>query len=678
MSSSFPGTLLRLALLLTLAACPPVRADDAAAQPLLAQLDSKSATRPDLALAGLAQIEAAIRDATPAMQRRAWLRIRRLQRDVGDFKAAAASNERLRALGTGTGDQEALAEAALGDIDDMIRGYQFTRAKAAQQQLEKSFRLGSMPEVNYHAQMSFGRMYLLNSEYERTLGYFEAGRQLAGQMEDPAAARAEAALNLAQLYNASKDTRLALRYAEQVLKEGPGALRPRLRSNLYYTRALVLVGMERLDEAAAEFSRSLEIARASGIHVMHAHVLGNMADLALRRQRWREAEQLAREALDVSSRIHDESAELMAKANIGFALGGQGRIEAATVYLDEVIKKFRNDANLQALSGMLDEKAAMLERAGQLKEAMAVLREQQVLERKQYTADRAKAVAGMQEKFALAENQRRIEQLQEENRLKDATIHNRELKQLALGLAALLLLASGGFVWMLYRRAGRSNLLLRELNAKLEYHAVRDPLTGLYNRRSFVERMQARSAPARPERRSAPAVKSDIFLILDLDHFKRVNDTHGHGAGDAVLVEVARRLQTVVRDSDTVLRWGGEEFVIHSSGHDGAAALAARILEVIGATPIAAGNLSLQVTASAGLIELPFANLGEPVLNWERALQLADAALYRAKATGRNRCCHLLGMRDAGADPAGLADLDPVAVLALLDLATIEGPVQHA
>ncbi|QBE61955.1 tetratricopeptide repeat-containing diguanylate cyclase [Pseudoduganella lutea] len=485
-------------------------------------------------------------------------------------------------------------------------------------------------------------------------------------------------MNLGQLYNASKDPAQALRHVDEAASSAD-ALRPRMRSQLHFTRAQVLVNLDRLADAQAAFQRALEIARAGGIDVMETYVLGNMADLALRRHRWREAEQLARDALAVASRSHNESAALMARANLGFALGGQGNIGAARPLVDSAIAKFREDGNLQALSAMLDEKASLLERVGLYKEGMAVLREQQALERRQFTVDRANAVAALQDKIADAENHRRIQQLQEENRLKDADIRNRELKQLALALVALLMLAVGGFVFVLYRRAGESNSQLRELNTKLEYHAERDALTGLYNRRSFVEKMRADTAVTPVERRRADAPASDIYMILDIDHFKRVNDTHGHGAGDQVLVEVAQRLQQAVRAGDTVLRWGGEEFVIHFRGKQGAPAamLGARILAAIGGAPIQAGSVALDITASAGLIELPLAGVPPSTLDWERAIALADMALYRAKSAGRNQCCHVIGLANE-ADAGHLAELEPVQALALLETTTIAGPLRPA
>jgi diguanylate cyclase (GGDEF)-like protein len=128
------------------------------------------------------------------------------------------------------------------------------------------------------------------------------------------------------------------------------------------------------------------------------------------------------------------------------------------------------------------------------------------------------------------------------------------------------------------------------------------------------------------------------LLLLDIDHFKRINDRYGHSSGDAVLVEVARRVQACLRRDDLVVRWGGEEFLAHVSGMgaDQALGLGRRILERIASEPVEMTNGSLQVTASMGLC-LDLLPSSPAELTWEERLRLADLALYAAKSRGRSR-----------------------------------------
>jgi two-component system cell cycle response regulator len=124
-------------------------------------------------------------------------------------------------------------------------------------------------------------------------------------------------------------------------------------------------------------------------------------------------------------------------------------------------------------------------------------------------------------------------------------------------------------------------------------------------------------------------------IVLDLDHFKRVNDTHGHLAGDAVLKEVARRMAVGLRPYDTVGRYGGEEFVIvaPSCDREGASRLVERILTMIRSKPVDATECHVSVTASCGI---SISNPGKP-LDPRDLMRMADEALYRAKDHGRNR-----------------------------------------
>jgi two-component system chemotaxis response regulator CheY len=176
---------------------------------------------------------------------------------------------------------------------------------------------------------------------------------------------------------------------------------------------------------------------------------------------------------------------------------------------------------------------------------------------------------------------------------------------------------------------------LREANRKLAQLARTDGLTGLLNHTAVLERLEQEVIRARRESRP-------IGLILaDLDHFKQVNDEHGHQVGDQVLKRVAELLQEVCRPYDGVGRYGGEEFLIVAPGAAGRSvlAIAERMREAIEAAVIETIWGPLRVTISAGASWTPS--------NWARGawtlLHAADQALYRAKSAGRNRVLLAVG-----------------------------------
>ena len=122
------------------------------------------------------------------------------------------------------------------------------------------------------------------------------------------------------------------------------------------------------------------------------------------------------------------------------------------------------------------------------------------------------------------------------------------------------------------------------------------------------------------------------------DSFKNINDQHGHSAGDAVLVEVARRLRETLREQDLIVRWGGEEFlvVVQSLAPEQVDALAQRMLSALDGTAVVAHGHHIAVTASIGFATFPIGPASLRV-SWERAINLVDTAMYLAKAHGRSR-----------------------------------------
>ncbi|UVE19657.1 diguanylate cyclase [Pseudomonas sp. LS44] len=171
---------------------------------------------------------------------------------------------------------------------------------------------------------------------------------------------------------------------------------------------------------------------------------------------------------------------------------------------------------------------------------------------------------------------------------------------------------------------------ISQLHEQLQDQALRDPLTKLYNRR-YLDEFFAREL-ARCQRECVPI----SLALIDLDHFKRLNDEHGHLTGDDVLRAVAARLGSSLRSSDAVFRIGGEEFLLILPGADSIEAhkRMSSICEELAKTPVETRSGLLRVTLSAGLSHWPAQGLALDVL-----LQTADAALYEAKRSGRNQVC---------------------------------------
>ena len=199
----------------------------------------------------------------------------------------------------------------------------------------------------------------------------------------------------------------------------------------------------------------------------------------------------------------------------------------------------------------------------------------------------------------------------------------------AMNAGALDYLVKGEISPRSLERSLRYALKLGDTLEALRQLATRDQLTGMLNRREF-DRIMAEEAE-RSQRFGQPL----SLVMVDIDHFKAVNDTHGHPAGDAVLKEVAKILTAQLRSVDRVARYGGEEFalILMQTGRPAAGEVAQRVVKTVAANPVVIeGGITLKLTISAGVAVLP-----NDVSRIELLVGAADRSLYAAKRGGRNR-----------------------------------------
>jgi diguanylate cyclase (GGDEF)-like protein len=205
------------------------------------------------------------------------------------------------------------------------------------------------------------------------------------------------------------------------------------------------------------------------------------------------------------------------------------------------------------------------------------------------------------------------------------------------------------------------SLELQRKNLELQEISFTDPLTGVWNRRYLEEILTSEAGQVlrNYERASDTDIRNMdhrdlVFIMVDMDFFKEVNDVHGHPAGDRLLQRVAERLGKVVRKSDVLVRWGGEEFLIMSRSADpsGIPAFCGRILDIMATDAFDLGHgVRVRKTCSVGWAPFPWSRGAYEAICAEETIELADTALYRAKAGGRNQGVGILPGDGAIADP---------------------------
>nr|WP_276598236.1 GGDEF domain-containing protein [Roseateles koreensis] len=308
-----------------------------------------------------------------------------------------------------------------------------------------------------------------------------------------------------------------------------------------------------------------------------------------------------------------------------------------------------------------------LERAGDISGAIHAYHQHRRWADEALRAETRRAILGAQ---ALYDDERRAREhdlLSRDNSLKAEQLRARDLQIKLWAAVGGCVVASSVLLGLAYQRIRKTNKALAQSNAALKVQSERDPLTGLANRRHFQAVIKSAGASE---------FNGTLFLI-DIDHFKRVNDQFGHAAGDAVLIEVARRLKQALRDADLVVRWGGEEFLIVVSSHDAADArqLAQRLLDQIAIVPVRHGREAIPVTASIGFARFPVLPHGW-MPTWERAIDLVDTAMYMAKAHGRNKAFGIdsIEARDEPELQAVAAEMEAAWQAGRVHLQTLQGP----
>jgi len=396
-----------------------------------------------------------------------------------------------------------------------------------------------------------------------------------------------------------------------------------------------------VDPTLSDTQAAVQHARLSGHVPTLAINLGNLADYWLRAGRFNEALQVSKEALALPGQ---QDTDLLL-VNQGLALIGLKRLDEGMQSVQAGMARARADNDRVMLAVFGRDLADALERSGYLREAVKAHVDHRDLARDASQAQQRQAVTALQEASEAQQRSHALDLLQRENHIKQDMLDHEALITRAVATAVLMASSLLALALWLLHCLRRANTALQTTNERLRRQATEDILTGLPNRRQITERL------ADPQ--EAALLASAGLLLIDLDHFKRINDTLGHAVGDQVLVQAASRLRTALGPSDMLARWGGEEFLVVSQQASMASLhqLANRLLQALNHAPLSMQGRSQLVTASIGLARLPGHRSPSP-LEFDDALQDADQALYQAKSAGRNQAAagKSLNTSDANSD----------------------------
>ncbi|TFW16308.1 GGDEF domain-containing protein [Duganella callida] len=619
----------------------------ALAQPTLDEriFDIREQSRfvPDKALAQLQKLQPELA-AAPSYTRAEFLtQMSATRMRLGQNDAALAAAEQVIAFGKSLRDDAIVAKGMLAKTYVLFAQSDFEAAHTLAFAAEKLVLTTRDNPLKVQATITAGQSYAEQGNFPSALLKLQHAVDMARAPEGDAISLVAALNALAKLYTQVKEYDNASETLNELLAEtekldSPG--RMAMAKNTEYGLAIDS-GQPR--RALQALLKSLELERNMGAERMVGITLVNLSDSYLKEHNYGRAAQYAQEALRSTDNTRDQSTEATARVNLGQAYLGMGRLAEGKKQFELGLVRYEQENNKPDLQSTLREYGIALERVGDLAGAVAAYHRERAIADEMFEKRRQKAMLEFQEKYETEKKQRQIEQLSHENKVKGAEIDNRRLQQRVWWLLALVFALAAAVVGLLYRKVRHANAQLEVKNMELKAQSTLDPLTSLYNRRHFQDFMRGLNLQARD---GADDIVGALFL-LDVDHFKHINDNYGHAAGDAVLKMIAENLRIALRETDMIVRWGGEEFLaflpaIPRSGVDD---IARRILHSISSQALRYGEHEISVHVSVGFSPFPLMPGGAP-LPWERAVNLVDMALYLAKAHGRNRAYGVRGFEN--------------------------------
>ncbi|WP_198678712.1 GGDEF domain-containing protein [Pseudidiomarina insulisalsae] len=626
-------------------------------------------------LAAMEQLQAKMKPDAPAMTRvrlQSYMALSHAYLGREDYAYQLLDETQQLAQQSGLAD--ALAEvAATRILFKTIEGKlteAYTLINDAQMPLEQA----RLPRVRYFAHNLIANVYQAKNLPERALEHLIAAATAVDETADERTPirRIFLKLRVADIYQKQTQYAAALseiEEAEQLMHSA--GLTAMYAPEIAFQRAVIATSQGNYDRAFEIYTQlERDIQNDPQWASLEPTVLNNLGDLAIRTERYETGIAVLQDALQIARQQGDVITEQMIRFNLGFIDVHLGKFEQGLATMSEIVSGARGEWISSSFEPMLGEYAQALEMAGRHRESNGILLEQRDLREQIFDTELQKNVTELQNLYDSKDKAQQIELLQQQNQLSDQLLRNERQRQLILTLGVVVAALLSVLAFYLYRSAQRSNKALVFANAQLADQSVRDPLTGLLNRRAMQQELQRQAQEL--------ADSNDAMVLLDIDHFKRINDRHGHNAGDDVIRTIARRLSEICRDEDKVIRWGGEEFLIylHNTSKEALPRFVLRMLKTIASDPVQTERAEIGVTATAGFISYPFTDSRQQTIDWEATLQLVDKALYAGKVHGRNQAWGItsLNLPYAEADKVLDTDLARAIDANYVSAVTLHGP----
>ncbi|RUO20833.1 hypothetical protein CWE08_06950 [Aliidiomarina iranensis] len=549
-----------------------------------------------------------------------------------NLPAAIALGEEIIARALATENANAITEAHIFLAEAYLQNDRPEDAQSLITDIEPLTGGITNPRVQYHSKHLMARIFIRFEEFARALEYMLEAHSIISNTNDANTQRRRQFLNFhitrlqANLGNYSAAIETANATIEESLRYG---LTERL-PDIYLVRAYAQQYEQGPSaELVREFLRAAEEAAIVGNGRVEMLGYNNAGAAELLMGNLEAASTYLEQGIAVATRINNVRERSVTEFNLGYVKVMQGNYEQGIAEMLAAADVFKTFALRREVSILLSHIADAYEMAGMYQEQAAVLKEQNEMQTALFQTERDKVISELQVRYEADEKSLQIQLLEQEALLQTQQLQGQQRNQqyaIAIGVLLLVIILLTTYA---YRKSRKINQLLSRVNHELNEQSLRDPLTSLFNRRVVQKHFL-------DERRNYKGTHG-LFLI-DVDYFKNVNDTYGHDVGDEVLIEVSKRLVAITRESDMVIRWGGEEFLllIENVDHDGLASFASKILQSVCAKHYHTSKGAIPVTISGGglTVEACKTNI---IDNWDEKLKQADKLLYQSKDNGRNQ-----------------------------------------